>query len=524
MRVLVADPIASDGVDRLQNAGTVDVRTGMSKEELIACIGDYDALVVRSETKVTADVIAVARKLRVIGRAGVGVDNIDVEAATQNGIIVLNAPTGNTIAAAEHAVAMMLALARNIPVADASMHAGKWDRKKFTGSELRGKTLGILGLGKIGYELSRIASLGLEMRVVAVDPLANAERADQAGAELVDLPRLLAESDVISVHVPLTDHTRSIIGREQLAAARKGVRIINVARGGIVDEAALAEALASGHVGGAAIDVFTTEPIAADNPLLSAPNIVLTPHLGASTEEAQINVASDVADQIVDVLAGRAARYAVNAPAVSVEDLAKLQPYLKLAAAMGSLAAQLSTVGVTRVVCSYAGELADAEYSVLTAEVLRGLFAHFTEDRVNAVNAKAVARALGIDVDERVTTRKVDHANALLIEVVGDQRLTLVGTQYEGEPRVTRVNDFRVDLQPEGIFLIGTHDDRPGVIAAISELLAKNDVNIAGIQLGRDQPRGRAVMMMQIDEPISDALLAQIRSAAGAESLRVVTL
>jgi D-3-phosphoglycerate dehydrogenase len=524
MRVLVADPIASDGVERLKGAGVVDIRTGMPKEELIACIGDYDALVVRSETKVTADVIAAARKLRVIGRAGVGVDNIDVEAATQNGIIVLNAPTGNTIAAAEHAVAMMLALARNIPVADASMHAGKWDRKKFTGSELRGKTLGILGLGKIGYELSRIASLGLEMRVIAVDPLATSERADQAGAELVDLEKLLAESDVISVHVPLTDNTRSIIGREQLAKTRKGVRLINVARGGIIDEAALAQALASGHVGGAAVDVYTAEPIAPDNPLLSAPNIVLTPHLGASTEEAQINVASDVADQIVDVLNGRAARYAVNAPVVSVEDLAKLQPYLKLASAMGSLAAQLSTVGITRVVCSYAGELADAEYSVLTAEVLRGLFAHFTEDRVNAVNAKAVARSLGIDVDERVTTRKVDHANALLVEVIGDERITLVGTQYEGEPRVTRVNDFRVDLQPEGIFLIGTHDDRPGVIAAISDLLAKKDVNIAGIQLGRDKPRGRAVMIMQIDEPIADALIAEIREKIHAETLRVVTL
>jgi D-3-phosphoglycerate dehydrogenase len=523
-RILVADPIADDGVARLRAAGQVDVATGLSQDELRARIAGYDALVVRSETKVTADLLDAAPRLRVVGRAGVGVDNIDIAAATERGILVLNAPEGNTIAAAEHAIAMMFALVRNLPSADRSLRAGLWERARFMGLELREKTLGVLGLGKIGFEVARIAREGLRMRVLAHDPLVSAERARQAGAELTDFETLLTESDILTVHVPLTDATRGMIGAAELGRMKKGARVINVARGGIVDEAALAGAIRAGHVSGAAIDVFTEEPPPADHPLLQLPEVVVTPHLGASTREAQVNVAADVADQIVEYLQGGTPRYAVNAPTVLPEELAQLRPYLELAQKIGSLAAQLGGHKLRRVVCSYAGELADVDTSIVTSHVLRGLFAHFTETRVNQVNAKLVARQMGVDVEERHTTRTGDPAGPLLVEVHGEQRLRISGTQFDGEPRITRIDDFRVDMQPSGIFLVVTHRDRPGVIAAVSTLLARNDINIAGIELGRDQPRGHAVMLMQVDDPVGAELLDEIRSTAKLDQLRQVRL
>ena len=524
VRILVSDPIAADGVERLRAAGEVEVATGLSPEELKRRIADVDALVVRSETKVTAEVLDAARRLRVVGRAGVGVDNIDLDAATRHGVLVLNAPTGNTIAAAEHTVGMMMALARNISRADASMHEGRWDRKAFVGTELRGKTLGLLGLGKIGFEVARIASQGLKMRVIADDPLVTPERAEQAGAELVDFGTLLAESDFLSVHVPLNDKTRGVVGAAELARMKKGARLINVARGGIIDEQALADAVREGHIGGAAIDVFTKEPALPENPLLAVPGLLFTPHLGASTTEAQVNVATDVADQIVQYLSGGGPRYAVNLPTVQPEEMARLRPYLTLAEKMGSLAAQLAGEKVSRVVCSYAGELSQVDPSLLTAEVLRGLFGHFTDTRVNAINAKLVAKDHGVAVEERTTTRDLDHADALLVEVIGKERLILVGTQFEGQPRITRINDFRVDMEPNGVFLVVQHNDRPGVIAKVSGLLASNDINIAGIELGRDHPRGQAVMLMQVDDPVGSELQVALREIADLESLRVVTL
>jgi D-3-phosphoglycerate dehydrogenase / 2-oxoglutarate reductase len=524
VRILVADPIAADGVDRLRAAGDVDVETGLTPEQLIARIPGYDALVVRSETKVTADVLAAATRLRVVGRAGVGVDNIDIDAATQHGVLVLNAPTGNTIAAAEHAVAMMLALARNIPAADASLRAGRWERSRMVGVELRDRTLGVLGLGKIGFEVARIAGEGLRMRVIAHDPLVSHDRAEQAGAELVDMDTLLAESDVISVHVPLTDRTRGVIGGAELRRMRRGARIINVARGGIIDEAALAEAVRDGVIAGAAVDVFTSEPVEPGHPLIGVDGIVVTPHLGASTAEAQVNVAADVADQIVEFLRGGSPRYAVNAPSINAEELARLRPYLELARKMGSLAAQLSSGGVSRVICSYAGELTDVDTTLLTAEVLRGLLGHYSDARVNAVNAKTVARSMGVDVDEHTTTRSVDHTNSMFVEVVGEQRLLVAGTHFEGIPRITRIDDFRVDMHPAGTFLVVQHEDRPGVIAAVSTLLASNDINIARIELGRDRPRGQAVMLMEIDDPVDSAMLERLAAVAKLEQLRQVRL
>jgi D-3-phosphoglycerate dehydrogenase len=523
-RILVADPIAEDGVARLRTAGQVDVATGLAKEELIARIGEYDALVVRSETKVTADVFAAATRLRVVGRAGVGVDNIDLDAATRHGVLVLNAPTGNTLAAAEHAIAMMCALARNVAAADASMHSGKWERGKFMGFELREKVLGLLGLGKIGFEVARIAGQGLQMRVIAHDPLVTAERAEQAGVELVDLDTLVRDSDVLSVHVPLTDQTRGVINAQRLRQMKAGARVLNVARGGIIDEQALADALVDGHIAGAAIDVFTKEPPPPDNPLLGAPNLVLTPHLGASTVEAQVNVAFDVADQIAAVLSGGAARYAVNAPVILPEEMAELAPYLELAGKMGQLAAQLGPAQLRRVVCTYTGELADRETIVLTAEAMRGLLAPFTEDRVNAINAKTVARSHGIEVEERKRTGSADYATSMSLEVVGAQTLSITGTLLGGEPRITRIDDLRVDMRPEGIYLVDSHHDHPGVVAAVASLLARNDINIAGMELGRNEKRGNAVMLMQIDEPASDALIEELRVNAGLETIRQVRL
>ena len=524
VRILVSDPIAEDGVARLRAAGSVDVQTGLTAEELIARIPGYDALVVRSETRVTAEVLAAATRLRVVGRAGVGVDNIDIEAATRHGVLVLNAPTGNTIAAAEHAVAMMMALARNLAAADASMHRGAWERKRFMGSELREKTLGLLGLGKIGVEVARIAGQGLGMRVVAHDPLVAADRAEQAGVELVDLDALVGQADVLSVHVPLTEQTRGIIDGRRLAAMKPGARVINVARGGIIDEAALAAALHQGHIGGAAIDVFTVEPPPPDHPLLGAPNIVLTPHLGASTEEAQLNVALDVADQIVQVLGGGAARYAVNAPTILPEEMAALQPYLRLAERVGALAAQLGGRRLRAVRVHYHGGLAEYDTIVLTAEVLKGLFAPYTETRINAINAKQLARAHGVEVEELRSSSVGDFANYLLLEVVGEQTLRIGGTQFEGKPRVVRIDDYAVDMDPNGRYLIGTNQDRPGVIAAVASLLARNDINIAGFTLGRDHPRGRALMLVGIDDPVPEPLIAELRAATGIESLREIHL
>jgi D-3-phosphoglycerate dehydrogenase / 2-oxoglutarate reductase len=523
-RILVADPIAEDGVARLRAAGEVDVAVGLDPAALRERIAQYDALVVRSETKVTAEVLDAAPRLRVVGRAGVGVDNIDIEAATQRGVLVLNAPTGNTIAATEHAIAMMLALARNLPAADRSLRAGLWERSRFMGIELRDKTLGVYGLGKIGFEVARIAREGLHMRVIAHDPLVTADRAQQAGAELCDFETLLTQSDFLTVHVPLTDATRGVIGAAELARMRTGARLINVARGGIIDEHALAGAIRGGHIAGAAIDVFTKEPPDPAHPLFQLEQVVVTPHLGASTREAQVNVAFDVADQIVEYLAGGTPRYAVNAPTVLPEELARLRPYLELAGKIGSLAAQLEGRKLSRVVCSYAGELAGVDTSMITAHVLRGLFAHFTETRVNPVNAKAVAMSMGVDVDERQTTRSLDPEGSLMVEVFGEERLRIAGAQFEDGPRITRINDFRVHMQPSGTYLIVTHQDRPGVIAAISTLLARNDVNIAGIELGRDRPRGHAVMLMEIDDPITAELLDGIRETAKLDQLRQVRL
>src|SRR6478609_6693124 len=396
MRVLVAEPVAQEGVELLRASHQVDERPGLSREELCAIVPDYDALVVRSQVQVDAELIAAATRLVVIGRAGVGVDNVDLDAATRAGIMVVNAPTGNTIAAAEHTLALLYGLARRTAPADASVRRGEWKRAQFTGLELRGRTLGIVGLGKIGQAIA-VRARAMEMVVVVVDDYVTTEQAANHGVELVEMDELLRRADVVTVHVPLTRATRGLISKAAIAKLKPGSIVLNVARGGVVDEAALADALRAGHLGGAGIDVFEHEP-PTDSPLLDAPNTLLTPHLGASTAEAQILVAEEVASQVLDVLAGRSARYAVNAPLLTPETARAIAPYLPLAEILGRFFAQFSRGGVRTLTFEIAGELAEFYGTPLTAAVLRGLLETSITERVNLVNAGALAKARGITV------------------------------------------------------------------------------------------------------------------------------
>ena len=536
-KVLVSDPLAEAGIAKLRAVADieVDVKLGLKPDELIAIIGEYDGLAVRSETKVTADILAAANKLQIIGRAGVGVDNIDVKAATQKGVVVVNSPDGNTLAAAELTVGLMLAVARKIPQGDATMKAGKWDRKKFVGSELYGKTVGIIGLGKIGYAVAQRLR-GFEVELIAYNPFVSEAETRRLGVEPVSLDELVRRSDYITVHTPLNNETRGLIGAAQFAEMKDGVRIVNVARGGIIDEQALADAVRSGKVGGYAVDVFTKEPPEPENPLLAADvtaNSVLTPHLGASSEEAQIKVAIDVCEQIVDVLAGRPARTAVNLPAMSEADMQAVAPYLKLAEKIGSLHMQLARnsaeAGTTRPVESvevlFNGDFGGVPTSPITRAVLRGLMTPGNAEGVNMVNAPFLAEAKGIKVVEAVRPATQDHTCLLTVvaHLPGGTR-TLCGTVYDGEAHIVHLDGYHVDIIPTGSMIITQHNDAPGIVGKVGTLLGTNHVNIAGMNLGREAAGGRAVMVLLIDEPISPELLQEIRSIAGMEAAQLVTL
>jgi len=524
-KVLVADPIAPEGIEILKTVAEVDVKTGLSKDELAAIIGDYDALAVRSETKVTAEIIAAANKLKIIGRAGVGVDNIDVEAATNRGILVVNSPEGNTLAAAELTVAMLLALARNIAPADQTLRGGKWDRKKYMGSEVYGKTLGVVGLGKIGREVvSRLQAFG--MSILGYDPYLKPEQAESLGIKLVDLDTLYKESDYITVHVPKTKETTGMINADKIALMKPTVRLINVARGGIMDEAAVAEAAKSGRIAGAAIDVFTTEPAPADNPLLGIPNVLTTPHLGASTEEAQVNVAIDIAEQIVDVLNGKPARAAVNMPSVSADMLGRLQPYLTLAEKIGSLHAQLTSSPISEVDVVYAGDFENLPTVHLTRAVLKGLLEPVVQEGVNYVNAPALAAARGIKITESRTPVSGEGGCVLTVRKRGgNAEREICGTVLSKDNiRILYIDGYRVDIRPSGPMLVTQHTDRPGVIGKVGTLIGEAGINIAGMHVGRESEGQGAVMVLKIDTVIPDAVLDQIRRVDGMETARLVQL
>lgn len=505
MKILVAEPLAPEGLDLLHSEHEVDVLTGVPRSELLDALPGYNALIVRSSVQVDAEAISAGRNLQVIGRAGVGVDNIDLRAATGAGITVVNAPTGNTIAAAEHTLALLLALARHVSAADASLRSGEWRRSAFTGRELRGKVLGIVGLGKIGLAVADRAR-GLEMEIVGNDPYVTEEAADRHGIRLMALPELLATADVVTVHVPLTRTTRGLIGAPELARMKPEALLVNVARGGVVDEEALADALDAGALGGAAVDVFATEPPTGSR-LLSSPRTVLTPHLGASTAEAQTRVAVEAAQQVLDVLAGRPARYAVNAPLLAPETARAVGPYLSTARMVGQIYAQLAP-DLEALTLEIAGELAAHDATPLVAATLGGLLESVTEERVNIVNASQVARAHGIGLVEHKTPDAERYAS--MITLIGSARVG--GTSVAGEPRLVRMEEYWVDLAPATYMLAARHHDRPGTIGRIGLLLGEADVNISAMHLGRAAPRTDAMMILALDEPVPADIAERIGS------------
>jgi D-3-phosphoglycerate dehydrogenase len=523
VRILVAESLADEGVALLAAHHEVEVRIGLAPDVLRSIVGDYDALVVRSGVAVDAELIAAGTRLVVIGRAGVGVDNVDLDAATRAGIVVVNAPTGNTIAAAEHTLALLYGIARRIPAADASLRRGEWKRSQFTGVELRGKTLGIVGLGKIGLAIADRAR-AMEMTVLGDDPFVTAEVAGHHGVELVGLDALLARSDVVTVHVPLTRQTRGLIDDRAIARMRPGAILLNVARGGVIDEAAVARALADGRIGGAGIDVFEAEP-PTGSPLLDAPNTVLTPHLGASTAEAQVAVATEVAGQILDVLDGRSARYAVNAPLVTPETAQAIAPYLPLAVTLGRLIAQLARSGVRTLTIEIAGELAAFDGSPLTAAALRGVLETSTTERVNLVNAAALAKGRGITVVERKTPDAGQYAALLTLSADAlDGTVSVAGTVTGGEQRLVRLYDYRLDMAPAETLLITRHQDRPGTVGRIGIMLGEADVNISEMHLARTRPRADAFMILALDDPVPAGVADAIRAQEAVLDLWVVDL
>ncbi len=527
-RILVAEPVAQAGVDILAAAHETMVRSGQPREALLQQLsqdGGWDALVVRSQTRVDAELLAAAApRLSVVGVASVGTDRIDLAAATRAGVMVVNAPTGNTIAAAEHTMALMLALLRHVPAADASVRSGEWERGRFTGAELRHKTLGIIGLGKIGKAVARRAT-GFEMRVIANDPYLTEEQAAEHGARLVGLPELLLRADVITVHTPLTAQTRGLIGSSQIEAMKPGAVVLNVARGGIVDEAALAAALSEGRLAGAAVDVYSTEPMPPDHPLRAAPNTVLTPHLGASTAEAQDRVAVEMAEQLLEALAGVTPPYAVNAPSVAPDVVPRLRPYVELGRRLAILARQLSPAAFDCLSLTYAGEIAAWDCSPIRTAALAGILEAVTDQRVNAVNADLVARERGLTVRETRTDASDPWASLVTLEAgEGPGSLRLSGSTAHGRPHLAALDGFELDAELAGLMLITRHQDRPGVVGAVGTALAEAEINISSLELSRLSAAGEARMVVSVDSPLPAAVLAGLLAVPGIHEARVVEL
>ena len=524
MKVLIADSISNEGIDILRSYAQVDVKLGLKPEEIISTIGDYDALVVRSQTQVSAKIIQAGKKLQVIARAGVGIDNIDVDEATRRGIVVVNAPTANTVSAAEHTIALMLALARNIPQANAVLKSGVWRRADFMGTEVRDKTLGIIGLGRVSSEVARRAR-GLDMKVIANDPYISAGYARNLQVELVSLKQLLKESDFITLHVPLTASTKELIGAKELALVKPTVRIINTARGGVIDEEALAKAVKEKRVAGAAIDVFSTEPTTKST-LFEEANIIVTPHLGASTTEAQAVAATDVARQVIEVFKGQPAKYTVNAPFIPAETLSLLAPFMTAAFTVGKLVSQLAEGQMNAIQIKYDGEISNYDTNALKSAVLGGLLEEISEERVNLVNANIVAAQRGLAVVEQKEATCENYASLITVEVTTSTGVTTVaGTVMRGESHIVRVNDYWIDIVPTGgYFLFSDHRDRPGLIGAVGKITGDADINISAMHLGRLKPRGQALMILALDEPLPEEQRQQILSIPDIYSAKLVKL
>lgn len=522
MKVLAADGISPKGIELLQKEFDVDVRDKLPAEELLEIIPEYDALMVRSASKVTAEVIARAKNLKIIGRAGVGVDNIDIPAATARGILVINSPGGNTIAATEHTMAMMLAMSRNIPIANETMQKGEWNRKKYVGVELRGKTLGVIGMGRIGSGVAKRA-MAFEMNVIAYDPYINEERAKALGVTVGTFEDVITKSDFITVHMPLTLDTKGMIGMEQMKRMKKGVRLVNCARGGIIDENDLAEAVRSGIVAGAAIDVYTSEPVTKDHPLVGVPGIVLTPHLGASTVEAQIGVSLDVSRGIIAALHGKPVATAVNMAPVSPQVMKVIAPYLTLAERLGGTVTALADGPVERVEVTYNGEITEVNTGMLTTAVVKGMLNPIMESEVNYVNAPGLAKERGIKVTEVREKEAEDFANLITVTAFfGGKELSVQGTLFGTEGRIVRINKFRVDVDPHARILVCPHINRPGVIGTVGTLLGSQSINISGMQVGKTEEEGTNLMVLTVDDDIPVSVLEQVKAIEGIFDARLV--
>ena len=527
MKILVTDSLAPEGLEVFKNAEgfEVDVKVGLKPDELKKICGEYDGWVIRSGTKITAELIEAAKNLKVIGRAGVGYENIDADAATKQGIVVMNTPGGNNVTTGEHTIALMMALARHIPQAVASLKSGKWDRNKFVGVELCNKTIGVIGLGNVGRIVAERAA-GLKMRVIGYDPFIAAENIARMGVEPGALEEIIAKSDFITVHVPLTPETQALINKAAFDKMKTGVRIINCARGGIVDEQDLAVAVKSGKVAGAALDVYVDEPPPADHPLVKLEQVITTPHLGASTDEAQLNVAIAVAEQMVEFLAKGVVRYAVNVPSVSPELLAVLQPYLTLSEKLGSLHTQMGGSLPKEVQVEYRGDVTQYNVAPLTVAVLKGLMTPVLESAVNYVNAPMMAKERGIKIVESKGEEAGDFASSITVKSKnGKESLEIEGAMFGARhPRIVRVNNFYLEAVPEGYILVLQNNDVPGVVGAVGTILGNNHINIAGMELGRSQKGGNAISFTHVDEVVTKKALDELRALPQIVSATLVKL
>ena len=526
-KVFIADSISQRGIDELTRDGALEanVQTGLSETDLAAAIPDFAALIVRSQTKVTAKILNAAKKLRVVGRAGVGVDNVDVETATRRGIIVLNAPGGNTVSTAEHAFSLLLSVARKIPQADANVRDKKWDKKNFEGVELYNKTLGIIGMGRIGSELSRRA-IAFGMRVVAYDPYLSATRARSLQIELVDdIDDLLTGTDFISLHTPLTAETRHLLDFARLQKTKRGVRVVNCARGGLIDEEALARALQDRHVAGAALDVFETEPLPIDSPLRSAPNLILTPHLGASTSEAQESVGIEIAQSIRAALLEGTIRNAVNMPNLDAKTLAIIGPHLRFGEKLGRFLSQIAPKRAETLNINYSGKVNEADTTAITRSILKGFLQTAGGSEVNEVNAPGFAESLGLKVSESRLSAPGDYTDMLELSATGEGKTVSVGGAFFGAtPRIVSVNSRPVEARPHGVVLVLENTDRPGMVGRIGTLLGDGGVNIATMSLSRNQAGGTALTVLNLDSVPTASLLEEIRASDDIHSAQVIEL
>jgi len=525
MKVLISDNISSVCKDILTAAKIkVDVRTGMTPAELKECIGEYHGMIIRSATKLTADILAAAKNLRVIARAGSGLDNVDRVAATKKGIVVMNTPGGNTMTTAEHTIALLVSLARLIPQATTSMKAGKWEKKKFMGVELYNKTLGIIGIGNIGSQVAKRMQ-AFSMNVIAFDPFLSEDKAKSMAVEKVDMKELFKRSDFITIHTPLTSETRGLINKKTIKTMKPGVRIINCARGGIINEKDLYEALAEGRVGGAALDVFEKEP-PVNNPLLTLDTVIATPHLGASTREAQENVAVAAAEQIADYLVNGTIRNAVNFPSIPSDQIIRLQPYITLAEQIGGFASQTFEGGVTELSIEYQGDAADIDTDPVTIAAVKGFLTPILEETVNFVNALVIAKERGIEVKEMKSTDEGDYQSMIALRLKAkDKESYFAGTLFsKKDPRIIFIDNFKVEIVPQGELLIMYNNDKPGVIGNIGSLLGKKNINIARMHFGRETLGGRAISVVSIDTPASPEIIKEIKKLPNILSVKQISL